>query len=50
MGLEDYEKHFEIVARSIDGKENLGLVFDLRDFEALLLGKGTGERKGNVKG
>ncbi len=50
VGLKDYEKHFGIVARRIEGKENLGLAFDLRDFEALLLEERTGERKENVKG
>ncbi|WP_456369051.1 ATP-binding protein [Thermococcus sp.] len=33
IGLKDYEKHFGIVAKGIKGKENLGLAFDLEDFE-----------------
>ncbi|HDZ36486.1 MAG TPA: ATP-binding protein [Thermococcus sp.] len=33
VGLEDYEKHFGIIAKRIEGKENLELAFDLRDFE-----------------
>ena len=33
MGLRDYEEHFGIVAKRIKGKENLGLAFDLEDFE-----------------
>ncbi|WP_456366455.1 ATP-binding protein [Thermococcus sp.] len=33
VGLKDYEKHFGIVAKGIEGKENLGLAFDLKGFE-----------------
>ncbi|WP_297523097.1 ATP-binding protein [Thermococcus sp.] len=33
IGLKDYEKHFGIVAKRIEGKENLRLAFDLGDFE-----------------
>ncbi len=33
VGLEDYEKHYGIIAKRIEGKENLGLAFDLGDFD-----------------
>ncbi|QDA30437.1 ATP-binding protein [Thermococcus indicus] len=44
VGLEDYEKHFGIIAKKIEGKENLELAFDLRDFEGIPLSERTGER------
>ncbi|WP_297090354.1 hypothetical protein [Thermococcus sp.] len=50
MGLRDYEKHFGIVAKRIEGKGELELAFDLRDFEALLLGEGTGKGRENAEG
>jgi hypothetical protein len=34
--LEGYEKHYGLIAKRIDGKENLGLAFDLGDFESLM--------------
>jgi len=34
--LEGYEKHYGLIAKRIEGKENLGLVFDMRDFESLV--------------
>ena len=50
VGLKDHEKHFGIVAKRIEGKGELELAFDLRDFEALLLGEGTGKGRENAKG
>ncbi|WP_456327747.1 ATP-binding protein [Archaeoglobus sp.] len=34
VGLEDYEKHFGVVAKSVKKKDNL--VFDLRDFDKII--------------
>lgn len=42
--LGNYEKHFGVVAKSIEGKEDLKLAFDLRDFKAL----STSKRQGNI--
>jgi len=41
--LGDYEKHFGIVAKSIDEKENLKLAFDLRDFKTIVYLQKTGQ-------
>ncbi|NJE46115.1 ATP-binding protein [Thermococcus sp. GR7] len=35
VGLEDYEKHFGVIGKKIEGKENFELAFDLRDFESI---------------
>ena len=45
VGLKGYKKHFGIIAKNIEGKENLELAFDLRDFKKILLG----ERKEKVR-
>ena len=42
--LGNYEKHFGVVAKSIEGKEDLKLAFDLRDFKVL----STSKRQGNI--
>ncbi len=39
VGLEDYEKHFGIVAKRIKCKKNLGLAFDLKSFEKVFTQK-----------
>ncbi|AHL23400.1 hypothetical protein [Thermococcus nautili] len=31
--MDGYEKHYRLIAKRIEGKENLGLAFDLRDFD-----------------
>ncbi len=47
--LKDYENHFGIVARKIDGKDSLELAFDLRDFETLLMNGERDEETGNIR-
>ncbi|WP_457753080.1 ATP-binding protein [Thermococcus sp.] len=41
VGLKDYEKHFGIIAKRIEGKEDLELAFDLRDFKRVLSSEKT---------